>query len=93
MEKVSVTENMRVIFDALQKATEPMTAEDIAAVSGLGIKSVNASFNRIVKLGYGIREVATQDLGECRTRDVKILKLTPEGEALDLHNGIVIKVK
>jgi hypothetical protein len=72
-----------------------MTAEDVAAKTGLTTKSVNASFNRIASeaLGLGFREAATQDLGDCKTKDVKLLKLTDAGKALNLKEDIVIKVK
>ena len=94
-DKIRITENMRTILNTLQNATEPMTAADVAAVTGLSVKSVNASFNRIAseELGLGMREVATQDLGDCKTKDVKLLKLTEAGQRLNLKEDIVIKVK
>lgn len=93
--KLQITENMRSILATLQKATEPMTADDVAQATGLSTKSVNASFNRIASeaLGLGYRKVATQDLGDCKTKDVKLLMLTEKGQKLDLHTEIVIKVK
>lgn len=95
MEKLQITENMRTILATLQEATNDMTAEDVANKTGLSTKAVNATFNRIASeaLGLGERVKATLDLGDCKTKDVKILRLTEKGKALDLHNDIVIKVK
>lgn len=95
MDKITITENMRMILNVLQKATNDMTAEDVANATGLSTKAVNATFNRIAseELGLGERVKATLDLGDCKTKDVKLLRLTEKGKALDLHNDIVIKVK
>lgn len=94
-EKIQVTENMRTILRILQASTEPMTAEDVAKEAGLTAKSVNASFNRIANeaLGLGYRDVKTLDLGDCKTKDVKVLKLTSKGKNLNLNEDITIKVK
>ena len=94
MEKIQITENMRNIIAVLQ-SNEPMTAEDVAEKTGLSTKSVNASFNRIASeaLNLGYREVAIKDLGDCKTKDVKLLKLTEKGQNLNLKEDIVIKVK
>lgn len=95
MEKLQITENMRTILATLQGATDDMTAEDVANATGLSTKAVNATFNRIAseELGLGERVKATLDLGDCKTKDVKLLRLTEKGKALNLHEDIVIKVK
>lgn len=95
MEKISITENMRTIITILQEAQTPMTADEIAEKAGLSTKSVNASFNRIASeaLGLGYREKVTKDLGDCKTKDVKVLALTQAGKDLNLREDIVIKVK
>lgn len=95
MEKIQITENMRVILKVLQAATNPMTADDVAKETGLSTKSVNACFNRLAsdKLGLGTRRQATLDLGDCKTKDVKFLELTDKGQQLNLNEDITIKVK
>ena len=95
-EKMVITENTRAIIAALQEAGDaPLTAEDVAERTGLGVKTVNASFNRIKSeaIGCGYREAATQDLGDCRVKEVKLLRLNEKGMALDLNKDVVIKVK
>ena len=77
--------NTKAVFEYLKNTTDNVTAADVAEALGLEVKSVNGIFtSAIQKKGYGVRVPAEVELEDGSHKQVKFLKLTPEGTALDL---------
>lgn len=72
------------IFNYLKEHNgEDLTANDVAEALGITPRSVNGSFTSFQKKGWGIREPAEVELEDGTHKAVKILRLTPEGLAVD----------
>lgn len=79
-------ENTKSVIKYLQGLTKEdhVTAADVAEATGLTAKQVNAIFNFSVKAkGFGDRAVATVELEDGTTQEVKFLELSDAGRALD----------
>lgn len=77
--------NTKLVIDYLKKVNgSNVTAADVAEALGLEKKSVDGIFtSAIQRKGFGIRVPAEVELEDGTHRQIKFLKLTDEGMALD----------
>ena len=78
-------ENSRKVLDYLKGiGNDNVTAQDVADALGLEKKSVDGIFtSALQKKGLGVRQPAEIELDDGSHKQVKFLKLTPEGMAFD----------
>ena len=79
--------NTKAVIEFLKTiGDDNFTAQDVADKLGLEKKSVDGIFtSAIQKKGYGVRVPAEVELADGSHKQVKFLKLTDEGMALDLN--------
>ena len=86
---MAMNANTKKIFTYLQSlsANDNVTAQDVADALGLADKrTVDGSFtSAIQKKGLGIRVTAEVELEDGTHKQVKFLKLTEAGRALDVN--------
>lgn len=77
--------NTKLVIDYLKKVNGfNVTAADVAKALGLEKKSVDGIFtSAIQRKGFGIRVPAEVELEDGTHRQIKFLRLTDEGMALD----------
>lgn len=82
---MAMKENTKKVFEYLKGIeNDNVTAADVADALGLEKKSVDGIFtSAIQKKGYGVRVPAEVELEDGSHRQIKFLKLTPEGMAFD----------
>lgn len=86
---MAMKENTKKVFEYLKGiGNDNVTAADVADALGLEKKSVDGIFtSAIQKKGYGIRVPAEVELEDGSHKQVKFLKLTDDGMALDLDQA------
>lgn len=79
-----LSENAKVILKGLQDLQgEDITVHDLSERIGLPVNSITGTFNSFVKKGLGERVVAEVEMEDGTHKQVKFLRLTAEGAALD----------
>ena len=83
---MAMSENSRKVIEYLRTVNgKDVTAADVAETLGLGKQSINGIFtSAIQRKGFGFREEAEIELEDGTHQEVKYLRLTDEGMAVDL---------
>lgn len=82
---MAMKNNTKLVVDYLQKMDgENLTAADVAAATGLEKRQVDGIFtSALQRKGFGVRVPAEIELDDATHKQVKFLKLTSEGLAID----------
>lgn len=79
-----LSDNAKVILKGLQGLDgEDVTVHDLSEQIGLPVNSITGTFNSFVKKGLGERVIAEVVMEDDTHKQVKFLKLTEAGMALD----------
>lgn len=82
----NLSDNAKTIMVGLQGLNgEDITVHDLSDKIGLPVNSITGTFNSFVKKGLGERVVAEVEAEDGTHKQVKFLRLTQAGTALDVN--------